>query len=345
MSAIEQSETDQLIINDEYHNVTMSLTNEESIVIEIVELSTQLKYKSIFIKDDFIEVIQRRIQLSIKQFYEVLTSALTKEDPDMILKGEQGLTNGVKLTLTWKINNKIGLELPLIFPLEIAPLIQSDGERMDLITRSVNQKLIQQDALINRLTDLTNAQQQLINQLSTQLTTATNNINTLTPQLTNATIDITNLTNQLTNANNTITILSKKQNNIVNVSLFKDDVREAFANPVFNVTVNKKSSTSTLIVQANLCVHGENNAETCPIITYGDTTTYGQSEGYANNSGYGRSLMCYAVIKGHTIIGNQNLSMTFKHTPYAIKNPNVTDHVNYTDTQPCSVIRVEELEL
>lgn len=149
---MKESHTNELLINEECHDVTVSLTEDESIVVDIVEMSTKLKYKSIFIQDDFVPIIQQRIQLTMKQFYDILSAALRKEDNDMTLTGENGLTNGIKLKLTWKINNQIGLELPLVFSLEVAPVIQSDGERMDLITRSVNEKLKCQQEIIKQLT-------------------------------------------------------------------------------------------------------------------------------------------------------------------------------------------------
>lgn len=127
----------------------------------------------------------------------------------------------------------------------------------------------------------------------------------------------------------------------MHVSIFKDDQRTAFVNPVVSVYVDKKSSTSTLVLQANLCVHGEHDPACSPIITYNHTTTFGQSE-YCE-----RSLLCYGLIEGHTTVGIQNLTISFNEglKPYMIKNPNVSDHVDYENTPTCSIIRVEELEL
>ena len=136
-------------------------------------------------------------------------------------------------------------------------------------------------------------------------------------------------------------------NNLINITIYKDSTRRDYVNgqPVIKFKVNKKRPETTLLVQANLCVHGEGNAETCQFWKYGGTTSCGQSECYSNNSGYARSVMCSCVITGHATTGEQELKLEWLSgmTPFMLLNPNKADHPNFGECQTCSIVRVEEI--
>jgi len=135
---------------------------------------------------------------------------------------------------------------------------------------------------------------------------------------------------------------------IVNVTVHHDNNRRGYkvGDSVITFPVDKKRSDSVLIIQANICVHGESSAELPQYWTYGGTTVYGQTENYAKNDGYGRSVPCMAVIAGHTKTGPQELDLKFKTAlPFSIVNPNKSDHSHFADAQTCSVYTVWEFLL
>ena len=142
---------------------------------------------------------------------------------------------------------------------------------------------------------------------------------------------------------------SFKSQPLINQTVFVDDARRPYApntKHVYSCVVDKKHPNSILLIQANISVMGEQNAQTCQIWTYGGTTkAYGQSENYSCNSEYARPMPGFAVIKGHTTIGPQELSLSFKGNllPFKMINPNKTDHANFYECQTTSVYTITEL--
>jgi len=145
-----------------------------------------------------------------------------------------------------------------------------------------------------------------------------------------------------------IELLKQQKNNIVWVTVFTDNIRRVFnkGDIVIKFNVDKRISTSFLLVKGVICVHGEYNAETGQSWIYGGkTVSYGQTEGYSNNSGYGRPIITSTVISNHEDIGPQELSLKFNENviPFGIINPNKLDHQNYYDVQTQSVYTVWEI--
>lgn len=499
-----------LTMNNECYKIITVLLENNTIVIDMEETTSFVQYKGQYTQEDIEGMLASRIHLTIDQFYDLIKAGLSKSDNHIVLTCEQGLSEGLRLTLVWTIPNSIGLNLPT-FMLELVPLIQDDTQRLNKVIMGLNQKIMdgskkneklslklnrlemfidekdenqckaftmlmdktssytdlfknkilemgnhfsmkdtEMNVKINDLVSLSNKydnniveMNSLLNDLeedierqhnntidleediknyskvnkkhidflsdkldimtkridSTDLLmkqqsshisavntafldniqsieTKNNDINTTVNSLlnkievmekknndTNAyimkniqTIENKNILQEkimyLTDVNSVLISLISKieamKNNLVNITVYKDEERAEFENPVFTMTVNKKLPNTTLLVQANICIHGEVKAETCPIITYGNdvkTITFGQSENYSNNSGYGRNMTCYAIIKGHVNVGEQVLTMNFNAKPYLIKNPNCVDHSNYAGTPTCSIIKVEEIEI
>ena len=140
-----------------------------------------------------------------------------------------------------------------------------------------------------------------------------------------------------------------KPQGVLNQTIFVDNARRPYATNtkhVYSCVVDKKHPNSILFIQANLSVHGQYNAETCQIWTFGGTTiAYGQSENYSNNNGYTRPVPGFAVISGHTATGPQELSLSFKGNllPFTVINPNKSDHADFADCQTTSVYSITEL--
>jgi len=139
-----------------------------------------------------------------------------------------------------------------------------------------------------------------------------------------------------------------KQSPVKNVTFHVDTTRRAYAKgvPVVEFNVDKKFANTILLTNANICAHGETNAETTHFWKYGNgTTVFGQTENYSNNSGYGRPVPCMAIITGHLQTGVQKLSLQWNPAvaPFLFLNPNKLDHPNFYDGQTCSVYTVWEL--
>jgi hypothetical protein len=432
-----------LTMNNECYKIITALLENNTIVIDMEETTSCVQYKGQYTREDIEGMLTSRIHLTIDQFFDLIKAGLSKTDNHIVLTCEQGLSEGLKLNLVWTIPNSIGLNLPISFMLEIAPLIQNDTDRLNKVIIGLNEKIMngmkrneELSLKLNRLEmfieekhknecktftmliDKTSAFKDniskidyhikikdkevdnnfveiysFLNELEVNIENQRDDtihleeniknysveIHTFTDIYKNKIIEINNHIKMKDNEVNTlmekiqmmehknndtnayimeniraleekIIFLTVMKNNLVNITVYKDEERVAFENPVFTMTVNKKLSNTALLVQVSLCVHGEANAETCPILTYGNdvkTITYGQSDGYSGNTGFGRNLMCYALIKDHSHVGEQSLTMTFNDgmKPYLIKNPNYVDHSQYIGTQTCSIIKVEEIEI
>ena len=147
---------------------------------------------------------------------------------------------------------------------------------------------------------------------------------------------------------------SKRGNNLVNVTVYTDNVRKEITTSkdiVIKMTVDKKLYNSILLITGTLCVHGEANAELPQIWTLKGpirtTVGIGQTENYNKNDGYGRPVPCMCVIANHTDVGVQELTLKFNsHSSaqgFKFINPNKLDHHSYGEYQTTSVVKVEEI--
>lgn len=140
-------------------------------------------------------------------------------------------------------------------------------------------------------------------------------------------------------------------NNIVAISCYTYRDNRKFSNPTITIIYDKKSPSSYLMVQANLCIWGKADENLCQCWKYEGkvktTTTYGQTNGGGSNfvnNDFGNNITCQCIISGHTETGVQVLTLSFPDgIPFRIINPNKNQHKNFGECQTCSIIRIEEL--
>lgn len=153
------------------------------------------------------------------------------------------------------------------------------------------------------------------------------------------------------NDNNT-RISSLESGRVVGVTTFRDCTRLVVPTTAqYNLaqfSVNKKSSTSRLLIQG--VVSGKNNASGSmqQEWIYGSTTVAAQGVMY-DDTPHGKVFPTAAVITGHTTTGAQTLTFRYRSNngatgeqPYTVHNPNSTDDARLGQT--CSVYWVTEVE-
>ena len=113
-------------------------------------------------------------------------------------------------------------------------------------------------------------------------------------------------------------------------------------------TVNKLSSTSTLIVNGTLSGTGEHAGQLQQGWKLGSGTEFNaQTVSYQNNT-HGRIFPTSAVIVGHTTTGSQTMVFRYysvnsgQNKSFQIYNPNATDDSRLAQTT--SVFTVTEVE-
>jgi len=317
-------------IEKEKYTIEIKKFTDDEISIEMENMNSKLRYG---IKKSAKEIMtltnnELKMELDSMQFFTVLKKAISS-------------TNNMKMN--YLMNNESQLMLYFIWKVE--ELIE---KKMEIMLVSLN------------VADVTRMSKMMID-----LDKYKTDLIALKEQYSHMSINYNELLNKLTAGNKqseenlvhvhdaTKKIQEIQKNNIINVTIFTDNTRRAYekGKPVFTVKVNKKQKDTILVISATLCVHGESNAGTCQIWTYGNkipsknSMVNGQSEGYVNNSGYARQIICSAVIEGHECTGIQTLNLKWDDdmTPFLFINPNSTDHINFKKHQTCSTIRVEEI--
>jgi hypothetical protein len=354
-------------MDDQEHAVDVKLYKDGEISTSVEAYVTKLKYRARLNAKDILELTKNsKMELDPEHLYKLITLALSNQDDGVkyVCKTDGSYIN---FKLIWQISTYIAREFDLVF----AKTEVSDVERMSKIFQdficikdemrtvklkedelSKEIKTLQddlakskqegietvQDFILIGVKDIMNAFKGKEDKLLEEIKTFQDELHKYKQE------GIKTLQDELAKIKQELT---QKTNNIVNVTTYSDNTRRAYVagEPVIKFNVIKKYPDTVLFVSANLCVHGENNAESCQIWKYGGTTTYGQSDDYASNNGYARSVTCYCKIVGHTEVGSHELQLSWLSniTPFYLINPNKTDHVNFGECQTCSIIRVEEI--
>ena len=113
-------------------------------------------------------------------------------------------------------------------------------------------------------------------------------------------------------------------------------------------TVNKLSSTSTLVIHGTMSGRGEHAGDLQQGWKLGSGTEFnGQTCSYQNNT-LGRVLSTSAVISGHTTTGSQTMVFRYysvngsANKPFQVYNPNASDDARLA--QSSSMFTVTEVE-
>ena len=139
---------------------------------------------------------------------------------------------------------------------------------------------------------------------------------------------------------------------VLDVTTYTSGTRQAFAASasltMASFSVNKLSSTSTLVIHGTMSGRGENAGHVQQGWKLGSGTEFnGQTCSYQNN-GLGRVLSTAAVISGHTTTGSQTMVFRYyapngsSNKPFDVYNPNATDDARLAQTS--SVFIVTEVE-
>lgn len=139
---------------------------------------------------------------------------------------------------------------------------------------------------------------------------------------------------------------------VLDVTTYINSTRQALPTSssitMASFTVNKLSSTSTLVIQGTMSGANEYSGHVQQGWKLGSGTEFnGQTTSYQNNVN-GRVISTSAVITGHTTTGSQ--TMVFRYyaasgagnKPFQVYNPNATDDARLAQTQ--SVFIVTEVE-
>jgi len=157
--------------------------------------------------------------------------------------------------------------------------------------------------------------------------------------------------NQITD--DAITYAKLPAGSVINVTTYTNNTRQALsAAPsivMASFALNKKSSTSTLVIQGSISGHTPAAGALIQGWKLGSgTEAEGQAVLYTGQS-WGVSLPTSVTISGHTTTGSQTMVFRFytnsgvSETPFTIYNPNSTDSARYGQTS--SVFTVTEVEL
>ena len=139
---------------------------------------------------------------------------------------------------------------------------------------------------------------------------------------------------------------------VLDVTTYTSNTRQAFAPAasltMASFTVNKLSSTSTLVIHGTMSGRGEHAGDIQAGWKLGSGTEFNaQTISYQNNS-LGRALSTSAVISGHTTTGSQTMVFRYysvngtTNKPFQVYNPNATDDPRLAQTS--SLFSVTEVE-
>jgi len=138
---------------------------------------------------------------------------------------------------------------------------------------------------------------------------------------------------------------------IINVTIHENSNRIVFESQKYtsftleSFAVDKKSPTSYLLIQGTLSGHGANAGHLTQGWKYGNGEEYySQSIMYSGND-WGKIYQTTAVIKNHSIVGNQNLifrmfekEVYYKEPPFTVFNPNSIDDKRLHQTKSIYVV-------
>ena len=139
---------------------------------------------------------------------------------------------------------------------------------------------------------------------------------------------------------------------VLDVTTYTDSTRQALpistSVTMASFTVNKLSSTSTLVIQGTMSGKGEHAGHLQQGWKLGSGTEFnGQNVSYQNNN-EGRVVSTSALIVGHTTTGSQTMVFRYysvnsgQNKPFQIYNPNASDDARLA--QSSSVFTVTEVE-
>jgi len=139
---------------------------------------------------------------------------------------------------------------------------------------------------------------------------------------------------------------------VLDVTTYIDSTRQALpigtSVTMASFTVNKLSSTSTLVIQGTMSGVGEHAGHLQQGWKLGSGTEFNsQGVSYQNNTN-GRVISTSAVIVGHTTTGSQTMVFRYysvnsgQNKPFQVYNPNAADDARLA--QSSSVFTVTEVE-
>jgi len=147
--------------------------------------------------------------------------------------------------------------------------------------------------------------------------------------------------------------IENRDSNIINITIYENDERfvTTAGSPIEldSFGVDKKSSTSILLINGTIAGYGGNSGTMTQRWEYGvDSSVIAQALMY-DEKGYSKIYPTTAVIRNHTVTGYQNLKLLYfnddgsgGHRPVYTYNPNSTDHVHLGQTK--SVYTIYEIE-
>jgi hypothetical protein len=364
---LNMSVTNKLFIDNQEHTVTISLFDYENIEItedydmieiKIEELATKLQYQNTFSLKDINELTVSKFPLNPEKFFKILIAALLKEDNNMELVGKMTTENKIIFELTWNIPNEINLKLPLIFLLNIYLITQDDTIRLDKVNRDLNHKITMAEIKLTELQHTTNILDKCVINMSHYVHSLDSRVNSEEFKITNnykelfdkTTLGLSTLQNEI----NTLSInqrslsnkITNKLSNIINKNIFIYQERKDLYDINIKYRLNKKSTSSILLIKGELHIHGNINDDIYPCITYGNMNNKQTSVDAIRFSVISNTLLFTVLLKGHNISGLQDLTLTFDKDEIlpatVIINPNNKDNVRVSQTW--STIEVEEIE-
>ena len=139
---------------------------------------------------------------------------------------------------------------------------------------------------------------------------------------------------------------------VLDVTTYTNSTRQALPTSssitMASFTVNKLSSTSTLVIQGTMSGANEYSGQMQQGWKLGSGTEFnGQTCSYQNNT-LGRVLSTAAVISGHTTTGSQTMVFRYysvngtTNKPFDVYNPNASDDPRLAQTS--SLFSVTEVE-
>ena len=139
---------------------------------------------------------------------------------------------------------------------------------------------------------------------------------------------------------------------VLDVTTYTNSTRQALPTSssitMASFTVNKLSSTSTLVIQGTMSGANEYSGQMQQGWKLGSGTEFnGQTTSYQNNVN-GRVVSTSAVIVGHTTTGSQTMVFRYysvnsgNNMPFQVYNPNASDDPRLAQTS--SVFTVTEVE-
>lgn len=132
--------TSYLNMDNECFKVVVALLENDTIVIDMEEITSFVQYKGQYKYEDIEVMFRKQIHLNANQFYDLVVCGLMKTDNSITLACATGLSEGLRFTLDWTISSGF-MNIPFTFVLDIAPLIQDDNVRLNKVIMGVNKKL------------------------------------------------------------------------------------------------------------------------------------------------------------------------------------------------------------